>query len=118
MAKIVVVEDQPLLGQFLVESLEAVGHDVRFTQNGDEAIDLGYLFQPEVLITDWDLGNEYDGVEVAAACQFANENIKTIVISGHEKRLKEFETDTRIFKTLAKPFTLDRLVQCVNEAVV
>lgn len=117
MARIVIVEDQPLLCQFLVKSLVAAGHDVRFTRNGDEAIDLGYLFQPEILIADWDLGKDYDGLEVATACQFANENIKTIVISGHTQRLLECESVSSVFRTLAKPFTMERLFQCVEEAV-
>jgi DNA-binding response OmpR family regulator len=117
MAKIVVVEDDPSIRKLLVENLEARGHGVRSSSNGDEAIDFGYLFEPEVIIADWDLGQDYDGFEVAAACRHANENVKTIIISGHSERLKKFESDDHVFSTIAKPFPVERLVQCVEAAI-
>lgn len=116
MAKVIVVEDQNLLRQFLVDSLEEAGHEVRSTAHGHEAIDLGYLFYADVLVTDWDLGEEYDGLEVVEACRYANENILAIVISGYLDVLDKANTNKNVFRTLAKPFPAKRLLDYVNEA--
>lgn len=118
MAKIVILDDHPDVCSFIQQRLARDGHDVRTSSVGDEAIDFVYLFKPDILITDWRLGDEYDGLEVAEAFRFANENIKTILITGHsipevEKRISTQE----IFRTIPKPFSQEVIAKAVNAAL-
>jgi DNA-binding NtrC family response regulator len=118
MAKIVVLDDQFDICAGIKHRLSEDGHDVRTSLVGDEAIDFSYLFKPDVLITDWRLESEYDGLEVVEAFHFANRNIKTILITGYSiDQVKALSANLDIFKTVAKPFSLDDISQVVNEAL-
>ena len=118
MAKIVVLDDQPDVCEFIKLRLSDDGHDVRTSQLGAEAIDFGYLFQPDVLITDWRLESEYDGLEVAEAFRVANDQIKTILITGHSvDEVQDEMGDLDIFQTIAKPFSLEVISDVVNQAL-
>jgi two-component system response regulator HydG len=118
MAKIVVLDDQPDICEFIRVRLSEDGHDVRVSHVGDEAIDFCHLFRPDVLITDWRLESEYDGLEVAQAFRFANENIKTILITGYSVEDVKKQCGAReIFKTIPKPFSLDEIATAVHQAL-
>ena len=118
MARIVVLDDQPDICLSIQHCLTHVGHTVQIAHTGDEAIDFAYLFEPDILITDWNLHSDYDGLEVAEAFHAANNEIKTILISGYicdalDKQL----SDTEIFQSLRKPFSMDKLVSIVDDAI-
>jgi DNA-binding NtrC family response regulator len=118
MAKIVILDDQPEICTSIRRRLAKDGHDVRTSYAGDEAIDFGHLFEPDLLITDWRLGSEYDGLEVADAFRFANSNVKTILITGHSRHeIEEQESSIEFHSILYKPFSLDEMVAAVNEAL-
>ena len=118
MAKIVVLDDQPDVCSFIKQRLTYDGHDVRTSYSGDQAIDFGHLFRPDILITDWRLGCGYDGLEVAEAFRFVNENIKTILITGHSiQEIQKHCSAARIFKTICKPFSLEEIASTVKEAL-
>ena len=118
MAKIVVVDDQEDICKSIEARLSVDGHEVRTSKVGDEAIDFGYLFQPDVLITDWRLKSEYDGLEVAQAFRVANKNVKTILMTGYSiSEVQEQVRDAKIFKTIAKPFRLEEIVKIVEQAL-
>lgn len=118
MSKILVVEDDHSIRELLVENLEELGHSVQSASTGDEAVDLGYSFEPDVIVADWDLGCDYDGFEVAAACFHANSNVKTIVISGYTKRLRQVAACEFVFATLEKPFSIELFQTTINQAIV
>lgn len=118
MAKIVVVDDQFDICLSIKDRLIEDGHDVRISRVGDEAIDYGYLFEPDLLITDWRLESEYDGLEVAEAFHFANEHIKTVLITGYS--IEEIESRTEnlgIYKTVLKPFSMEEISQVVSDVL-
>lgn len=115
MAKIVVLDDQPNICEIVETRLLLDGHEVRTTNTGDEAIDLGYLFQPDVLITDWNLESDYDGLEVAEAVSVAKENVKTILITGYS--VDEAPAPVEIFAKLPKPFSINELANTVDRAL-
>ena len=102
------------------------GHDVRVVSNAADAIDLAHLFQPDLLITEWDLeSDDYGGFEVAEACHAANANIKTIVFSGRHSnqndclRLAEihYGKDIGLTVTFSKPVSIDQLARAVSDAM-
>lgn len=125
MAKIVILDDTRKVRQLVCESLSLAGHDVRTTSVSAEAIDLAHLFEPDLLIADWDLQSDYDGFEVAEAFQAANAKIRTIVMSERRSIQKAFSASTQatpgsnlgIVASLAKPLSLTTLTQTVNQAL-
>ena len=118
MAKIIILDDHPDICKFLRVLLASAGHEVRTSQVGDEAIDFGYLFQPDILITDWRLNCEYDGLEVADAFRVANKSIKTILMTGYSlSEVKKQVSNLDIFKIITKPFSGDTILKSVNEAL-
>ncbi|MEL7497693.1 MAG: response regulator [Planctomycetota bacterium] len=115
MAKIVVLDDQIRTCETIKHRLLADGHEVKTATAGAEAIDLGYLFEPDVLITDLDLRSDYDGFEVATAVLAAKSDVKTILITGHD--ICRRTPDKRFFARFQKPFSLDKLAESVSLAI-
>lgn len=117
MAKIIVVDDEPSVCVCFKLALESKGHVVRTALVGDDAIDQCYLFEPEVLITDWKLQSEYDGLEVVAGCRAADKRIATILVSGYDvEGLSNFD-DLKLTRILKKPFAMEVLFEAVEEAL-
>lgn len=118
MAKILILDDQPVICEFIRMRLVEDGHDVRISHVGDDAIDIGHLFNPDILITDWHLKSDYDGLEVSEAVRFANLNVKTILISGYSLEEIGRTLDSRnIVAMLAKPFSIEKLAAEVQKAL-
>ena len=83
LAKIVVLDDDRMTCKLVKFWLEKDGHTVRTAHRGCDAIDQNYLFAPDLLITDWNLESDYDGLEVADAFRFARPCIKLVLITGY-----------------------------------
>lgn len=52
MARILLVDDEILIGLSALAALEAAGHEVRYARHGKEALGLLDDFAPDVLLTD------------------------------------------------------------------
>jgi DNA-binding response OmpR family regulator len=63
MATVLVVEDEPELGQLVVRELEGAGHRVRHAPDGPSALRFFAAEQPDVVVLDWMLPG-IDGLEV------------------------------------------------------
>ena len=71
-----------------------------------------------MLITDWRLESEYNGLEVAEAVRFANDDVKTILITGYSvQEVQQQLGNVEIFKTIKKPFSLEDISNVVTEAL-
>ena len=126
MMKIVVLDKLLQHGELLGARLKLDEHDVRVVSCGADAIDLAYLFKPDLLITNWDLkGDDYDGLEVAKAFHSANAKIKTIVFSERpsvqsvQQKLvqNDYGKVPGLIASFQKPVLLDRLADTVRHAI-
>lgn len=118
MAKVIVVDDELQTCKYIAQKLIEDGHTVRVSVTGHEAIDLGHLFRPDLVVADWRLGNDYDGIEVAMACQHVNANVKTILVTAYpSEELEAMSKSAPIFALLIKPFSLARLSEVVRDAI-
>ena len=126
MAKIVVLDNVFQHGELLGTRLKSDGHDVRAVSASADAIDLAHLFQPDLLITDWDLeGDDYDGIEVVEAFYAAIAEIKTIVLSARDSAKNEYrrlaESDRGkllgLIASFQKPVSNERLAMTVSYAM-
>ena len=81
---ILVVEDEPLIGLSLKDSLNEAGYDVRLTETALDA--LGELESAadalSALVTDIRLGGEQDGWQVARRARELNPSIPIVYMSG------------------------------------
>ena len=67
--KILFVEDDPLIREFVVEALHEEGFDVITASDGKEALDWCKERVADVLITDIQLPGQIDGWDIAEHCR-------------------------------------------------
>ena len=115
--RILLVDDEPSYRDSLGHILAHEGHDVRTADGAKAALDLAADFAPDILIVDWMLRDEMDGVEVAQNLRSVNPGLKTIFITGY--RTSRLETQVRevpFAQFLSKPFSLDDFLEAVRLA--
>ena len=117
MARILVVDDEADIREFLELTLRRSGHEVK-TATGDlEAYAMGVEFRPEVLIIDWMLGASVDGIEVAKVLRAALPRLQVILITGNSSEaLLGVAAAAEILTVLAKPFSFTTLTEVFHEA--
>ena len=112
--RILVVEDNAAAKLATQRFFSHRGHDVRVAKNHSEAIAHLGEFQPELLITDWDLGNTKTGVDVARDVQDQG-SVRTIFVTGHDiVELKKEAADLESLEVLQKPVNLSELARLVD----
>ncbi len=66
MVKLLLVEDEFLIAEFLQMNLESLGYQVcELVGTGEEAIELAEKEQPDIVLMDIHLSGEIDGIEAA-----------------------------------------------------
>lgn len=110
MKKVLIVEDDANSRQAIVTFFKNRGFCVESAESGAQAIDLGRRFAPEVLITDWILGDACDGITVAHELYAENQNLQIIFISGFPlETLQQKSRHIPVAAYLEKPVSLFRL---------
>lgn len=115
MAKILIVEDEPIPRRILATVLGRDGHDVRSVATAAEARDVSASFGPQVLVADW-LLPDGTGSQVAEYLRASNGGLPVIFISGLP--VHHIEADlTRLHPYLffEKPFRFADLRKAVRE---
>jgi CheY-like chemotaxis protein len=69
MVRILVVEDDPLIREFVVEALREEGHQVIHAADGEQALECCRRRAADVLITDVKLPGQLDGWQIAERCR-------------------------------------------------
>ncbi len=116
MSNIIVLDNDKKTRATIADLLISKGHQVHEVDRASDAIDLGYLIAPELLITEWKLQDEYDGFEVCEALRFANSHVKLIMTSVAEN--VEGEPGQKLlFRYLQKPIQPDEFLNAVKEAL-
>ncbi len=80
-------------------------------------MELMHEFVPDILIVDWMLRDEMDGVQVAQNVRSLNPNLKTIFITGYRtSRLENQIREVPFAQFLSKPFSLDDFLEAIRLA--
>jgi two-component system cell cycle sensor histidine kinase/response regulator CckA len=79
--KILIIEDEKLLREYVADYLEDIGYCVTAASNGREGLDLFHTLKPDLVITDLRMP-EVNGLEVLAAIKAEASLTPVIVVSG------------------------------------
>lgn len=113
--KVVVAEDEFLVADMLVLSLEDEGHEVRSAAHGAAALALIREERPDIVITDF-MMPLMTGLELAEAMR-ADEALRTIpiiLVSGAQGAAARARTDL-FDKVIDKPYLLPKLLEAAVE---
>lgn len=117
MARILIVDDEEPYRRTLTAICRRAGHEICSASTGPEAIALSGDFAPELLIVDWGLTGEFDGLEVARRLQAIDPALPVVLITGYSAQdLREIEKP-RLFAILEKPFGLEEVKTAVSGAL-
>jgi len=115
--KVLLVDDEPSYRDSLGHILSHEQYDVRTASSAKIAMNVAGEFVPDILIVDWMLRDEMDGVEVAQSMRSMNPALKTIFITGYRtSRLENQMREVPFAQFLSKPFALDDFLEAVRLA--
>lgn len=119
-ARILVVDDENMVQQFLREILERSGARVHVADSGSEAFRLldvahAHGLPYEIVITDLTLGDGPDGIGVAKRARDRFAATRVVACTGHcEDRIFSAPADFGFDGCIAKPFMLQEIVDLVR----
>ncbi len=117
MARVLIVDDEVDIGEFLGLALRRQGHDVRAAASVSEAHTMGVEFRPDVLIVDWMLASTVDGIQVAQVLRARLPRLQVILITGRTgEALESKAAAAEIHTVLAKPIDLTELTGVLDAA--
>lgn len=120
MAKIVIIDDEPVFRRLLVAKLASMGHSVLEASNGKLGEKVILAEKPDLVLLDvW--MPEQDGIATIVNVRKHAPDVKIIVMSGQPAgaglRLFEIAGTLGAAATLAKPFSADALIAAIDAAL-
>ena len=117
MAKILVIDDEPVYLSLLTSVLKRDGHEVTTAETGENAVELGRTTCPDVLLADWAMKSGMSGLDAARALRKANSRLGIIIMTGYSAADMGSEaSDLEGLAVLRKPFDGDTVRRLVREA--
>lgn len=108
-ARILVLDDEPIVGERLKPSLEHADFEVQTCTSSAQALELLKKDPFDVLITDLKMSGP-DGMDVMQAAQKLQPGIKVVVITGFATRQTFDEAmEQGAVEFIAKPFKMSQL---------
>lgn len=110
--RILVVEDDPLVREFVVDALREAGFFVIHAADGEEALAWCGRRAADVLVTDIRLPGKIDGWQIAERCREHNPRLPVIYATGFSPVPPRPVADSLL---LQKPFYPDDIVRAVRK---
>lgn len=113
--RMLIVEDEADALELIQWWTEAQGWDVRTAQRGQAAVEIGKAFKPDILITDYFLQDDVNGIEVIEQLRTGDPNLHCVLVTGllgHS--LKREVHRLQNVPILAKPFDFHRLDELLS----
>lgn len=116
-ARILIVEDDYLVGMTIEETLLDEGHEVlALVTTGEEAVEVGTKLRPELVLMDIRLAGKMTGIEAAIELRAAG--IPSLFASAHsDPGTRLSGEEAKPLGWLAKPFTSSGLISAVDTAL-
>ncbi|OSI24821.1 response regulator transcription factor [Bradyrhizobium canariense] len=109
--RILVVEDDPLIREFVVEALREEGYEVIHAANGEDALEWCGKRVADVLVTDVRMPGRVDGWQIAERCREQDPDLPVIYTSGFSP-VAPRPVSGSLF--LQKPYDPAEIVRAVN----
>jgi CheY-like chemotaxis protein len=122
MAKILVIDDNDVLGKLVSRMLQSEGHEVITASDGKQGVALFSERLPDLVITDL-IMPDMDGVETIVALRKIAPETKIIAMSGGGDAasgpdyLNSMNAVLNISSVIAKPFEKAELLKAVNDVL-
>jgi CheY-like chemotaxis protein len=118
--KILIVDDEELVGMFFKRVLQESGYEVKVAQSGREALELARKERFDIVYTDLVMP-EMNGVEVCKQIKKLNPKTEVIMISGHPAQIGRyvlpfFEAGGQD-KILRKPVSEEEILEVAAKAM-
>ena len=117
--RILIVDDEPSVGNFLKELLQVYGYECDYMESPVIALEKvtqqPYLYQ--LLISDVTMP-DMTGIDLTVAVKSLNEGLPVILCTGYSDKLTpEVEKEIGVLRVLKKPLNSLELLECVGEAI-
>jgi DNA-binding response OmpR family regulator len=120
MARILLIDDDPLVLQAIAGHLVDAGHEVLQAREGREGVEVFKAASPAVVVTDI-LMPEKEGIETILAIRALSDTAVIIAISGGGQSspvdLLEFARKAGANSILKKPFSVRRLRELISASL-
>lgn len=119
--RVLIIDDDPLIGKIALAHLAAGGHKGRSTQDADEFMSMCASWHPDVAIVDLVM-EEVDGLEILRRIAECGCGIPIIIASGQEGRIldaaRRFADASGVsyLGTLPKPFRRSQLLDLLAQS--
>ncbi|MFW6129172.1 MAG: response regulator [Candidatus Aminicenantaceae bacterium] len=114
--KVLVVEDEVIVAQYLSMELEASGYEVcRFVVTGEEAIQKVKKEEPDLILMDIHLAGRTDGIEAAQKI-LEYRKIPIIFMTGYSQmEVTAREKNLNPTRFLSKPVEVDKIIMIFED---
>ena len=118
MARILIIEDDNEVREYLESVISRAGYDVISAENGKDGVELFATRPADLVVTDI-IMPEKDGIETIMDLRRANPDLKVIAISGGGRSEPEnYLHSARLLganRTMKKPFTNQEMLAAIAE---
>jgi DNA-binding NtrC family response regulator len=115
--KVLVLDDEPIVGDRLKPVLEAEGYGVEVFVDPREAIERLESMEFDIVITDVRMAN-IDGIKVLEYVRGRSDRTKVLIITGYATvELAREALSKGVFDFIAKPFKMNDIREMVRKAV-
>ena len=114
--RILIIEDDRSALAAMRVYLENQGHAICACDDPERALAAAQRFRPGLLIADWNLEHELDGVEVVRRIQAQLDAPAVFITGSNTARLRACSDDLRVAACLQKPLDLAELAALANSS--
>jgi len=115
--RVMVLDDEPAICTAMTTLLRRLGCEARSANTIAEARSLAASFDPRVLLADYRLKDDYNGVDAVAQLRADHPQILALLISGDTAPERLREADASGLRLLHKPVSLGQLKQALSTLV-
>ena len=111
---ILIIDDEPLVGEVLRDFLKDEGYDVHLSADGKEALGVFKEVRPELVITDLNMPG-ISGFQVAAEVKRMKPSVPVVLLTGWDVDFTTVELQGRgIDALIKKPFAITDILQTIE----
>jgi len=116
--KVLVVDDEVVVANFLCEFLRRLGLDAEKVHSAKEALVIFKQHQPEWVFLDIKIP-DMDGLELLKKMKEINHQVKSIMVTGKDDETSQTQAHALgVYDYIIKPLDLEELYKIVNKHIL